>query len=36
MTHRGGFGAAKRWRNSQGSLPKTVSHAYVDEKTTEL
>jgi hypothetical protein len=36
MTHRSGFGSAKRWRDSQGSLPKTAADAYVDDKSTEL
>jgi len=26
----------KLQRFAQGSLPKTASHAYLDEKTTEL
>jgi hypothetical protein len=31
-----GVGAAKIRRDSQGSLPKTAPHAYLDEKATEL
>jgi hypothetical protein len=36
MMHRGADAEAKRWRFPQGSLPKTASHAYLDEKSTEL
>jgi hypothetical protein len=31
-----GVGTAKLRRDSQGSLPKIASHAYLDEKATEL
>jgi hypothetical protein len=27
---------AKAWRDSQGSLPKTVARAYLDDKAAEL
>jgi hypothetical protein len=27
---------AKAWRDSQGSLPKTGSNAYLDDNATEL
>jgi hypothetical protein len=36
MTQRSGLGSAKRWRDSQGSLPKTADDAYVDDNATEL
>jgi hypothetical protein len=36
MMHCGAHREAKWWRFPQGSLPKTASHAYLDEKSTEL
>jgi hypothetical protein len=36
-TGRAGSAAPKKaWRDSQGSLPKTGSNAYLDDNATEL